>query len=119
MTDLAVTQDEETKYRSFVLEQLQKTVRPGAATTVAELYHYTSGEGLVGIIESGELWITQASCLNDATEVRYAAAVLLDSFQRYLGFPLDSDAAFICGRAIAGLSVDGAPRSEWFVASLS
>jgi hypothetical protein len=119
MTALLVTENEKAKYWEFVGAQIAKTGRPGGAVGVAELYHYTSGEGLVGIIESGDLWVTQASCLNDATEVRYAAAVLLDSFQRYRGFPLDSDAAFICDRAIAGLSVDAAPKSEWFVACLS
>ncbi|WP_150003889.1 hypothetical protein [Methylacidimicrobium cyclopophantes] len=32
------------------------------------LYHYTTGENFVKIIESGELWATQISCLNDAQE---------------------------------------------------
>ena len=37
------------------------------------LYHYTTGENLVNIIQSGVLWATQAACLNDTTELTYAA----------------------------------------------
>ncbi|MGQ0742720.1 MAG: DUF2971 domain-containing protein, partial [Alphaproteobacteria bacterium] len=37
------------------------------------LYHYTTGENLVSIVESGKLWSTQIACLNDAQEVLYAA----------------------------------------------
>jgi hypothetical protein len=36
------------------------------------LYHYTTGENLLHIIQSGELWATQAACLNDTTELIYA-----------------------------------------------
>jgi hypothetical protein len=36
------------------------------------LYHYTTGENLIKIIESGELWATHISCLNDTTEFTYA-----------------------------------------------
>jgi len=38
------------------------------------LYHYTTGDTLIRIIESMELWSTQASCLNDTSELLYAAA---------------------------------------------
>jgi hypothetical protein len=37
----------------------------------AALYHYTRGETLIQIIESGKLWSTQIGCLNDTAEVRY------------------------------------------------
>ena len=35
-----------------------------------ELYHYTTGNGLVGILKSNTIWATHFSDLNDATEVR-------------------------------------------------
>ncbi|MDQ6706607.1 MAG: DUF2971 domain-containing protein [Acidobacteriota bacterium] len=35
------------------------------------LWHYTTGEALLGIIESGSIYATQISCLNDSTELRY------------------------------------------------
>ena len=36
------------------------------------IYHYTTGENFIKIIQSGELWSTQAACLNDTTELTYA-----------------------------------------------
>jgi hypothetical protein len=35
------------------------------------LWHYTTSAGLIGIIESGSIFATQVSCLNDSTEIRY------------------------------------------------
>ena len=43
------------------------------------VWHYTSGHGLLSIIESGTLFSTQVSCLNDATEIRYAASKLREA----------------------------------------
>jgi hypothetical protein len=40
------------------------------------LYHYTTGENLTKIVQSGELWATQAACLNDTTELIYSAEEL-------------------------------------------
>jgi len=40
------------------------------------LYHYTTGENIVRIIESQELWCTQISCLNDTMEFTYAVEEL-------------------------------------------
>ena len=38
---------------------------------IRPLYHYTTGAGLIEILKSGELWSTQLSCLNDASEFLY------------------------------------------------
>jgi hypothetical protein len=40
------------------------------------LYHYTSAEGLLGIVQSGEIWATNALYLNDASEIFHATEVL-------------------------------------------
>ena len=49
------------------------------------LYHYTSQDGLLGIIESRSLWATNISYMNDATEfglsVRLIRDRLLDELQ--------------------------------------
>lgn len=42
------------------------------------LYHYTSGEHLMRIVESGELWSTQAACMNDSKELIYAVERLAE-----------------------------------------
>jgi hypothetical protein len=62
----------------------------GFATTLLErldtkpdpdqlVWHYTTGAGLIGIVESGSLFATQVSCLNDATEIRYSAKKLREA----------------------------------------
>ncbi len=35
------------------------------------LWHYSTSAGLIGIVESGTIFATQVSCLNDSTESRY------------------------------------------------
>lgn len=37
-----------------------------------ELWHYTNAKGLLGIFQSNELWFSDASFLNDASEMSYA-----------------------------------------------
>lgn len=49
---------------------------PLAQYPTTPLYHYTSGENLIRIIESDELWSTQIACLNDTAEVRYGLGEL-------------------------------------------
>jgi hypothetical protein len=39
------------------------------------LWHYTTGAGLQGILESGTVYATQVSCLNDSSEIRYASSL--------------------------------------------
>ncbi len=46
------------------------------------LWHYTTGDSLLNIIESGLLYATQVSCLNDSTEVRYSGGALLAAIER-------------------------------------
>jgi hypothetical protein len=48
------------------------------------VWHYTTGQGLIGIIESGSIFATQVSCLNDASEIRYAARKLREAYVRLL-----------------------------------
>ncbi len=37
------------------------------------LWHYTTGQGLLGIVQSGSVYATQVSCLNDSAEIKYAS----------------------------------------------
>ena len=45
-------------------------------TPPAFLYHYTVTEPAVSIIETGELWATNAVFMNDESEIRYAADIV-------------------------------------------
>ena len=51
------------------------------------LYHYTTAQGLLGILESGCIWATNSRFLNDPTEIEYAIrlfrAVAEDEFAKY------------------------------------
>lgn len=47
------------------------------------LYHYTDARGLLGIVQSGQLWASNAAFLNDSTEVVYMRDVLADVAQEF------------------------------------
>src|SRR6266540_1307643 len=42
----------------------------------AEVFHYTTVDGLRGIVESGKLWATEVGYLNDASEYVHANDIL-------------------------------------------
>jgi hypothetical protein len=48
--------------------QVDKLIGTFADPCVGTIYHYTSTEGLQGIIESGEIWLTNTKFVNDTTE---------------------------------------------------
>ena len=43
------------------------------------VYHYTSLEGFIGIVNSRSVWMTEFAYLNDRREVRYGLDLLLDT----------------------------------------
>jgi hypothetical protein len=47
------------------------------------LFHYTTADGLKGIIEQNELWATNAYFLNDSTEVSYGCRILRDAIDEW------------------------------------
>jgi hypothetical protein len=58
------------EYRRFCvghLRQLRQFGRP----LPEEIWHYTDAGGLIGILQSGKIWTTQVTCLNDTLEQRY------------------------------------------------
>lgn len=117
-----VTPAETDRYRDSVRDELQKTARPVPSPI---LWHYTSGEGLIGIIESGVLWATHVGCVNDSTELRYSNTILLNVFKERQGrsmmSPITTPAPelLLFEKVISALSVDATPVSEWFIACLS
>jgi Protein of unknown function (DUF2971) len=42
------------------------------------LYHYTDAQGLLGIVQSQQLWASNAAFLNDSTELTYIRGVLAE-----------------------------------------
>lgn len=53
-------------------------------TSPKVLYHYTSLEGFMGIINSRAVWMTEFSYLNDRREVNYGLELLLDTLKNIL-----------------------------------
>jgi hypothetical protein len=54
----------------LVETQLFKTLSAGRKPQI--LYHYTSGSGLIGILQSKSIWATSIRFLNDSTEYTFA-----------------------------------------------
>lgn len=111
-----VTKEETDAYQVFVQSELAKLGR----TPPDVLWHYTAGSALISIIESRSLWLTQISCLNDYSEMRYAIQLVRQAFQtrRANATPTPQE-EYLYEQIDAGLAVDVVPTSDWFVFCLS
>lgn len=49
-----------------------------------ELFHYTTPEGLIGIVQTTKLWATNIRYLNDFSEVRYTCDLLREMINRII-----------------------------------
>ena len=63
-----------TKYQEFVSQQVKQLGSLDFDREVI-LWHYTNGGGLLGILETGTIFSTQASCVNDITECRFRVTI--------------------------------------------
>jgi hypothetical protein len=92
------------------------------------LYHYTTGNGLIEIIKSGELWATQVACLNDSSELLYPIELLQSKICTKSKSPISLEERFLLkqiqdglsaatidteGRFLACFSEDGDDLSQW------
>ncbi len=78
---------------------------------ISDLYHYTSTEGLYGILANQQLWLTHAGYLNDTEEFIYGLGVIMEEVQTYQS---EVNARILAGES--GLSeliryIDGALNS--------
>jgi len=55
------------------------------------LFHYTSADGLIGILGKGELWSTAYYCTNDDSEFSAGRGVLTREFERYTRQLIEKD----------------------------
>jgi hypothetical protein len=85
---MPVSVEERREYRQFsknIVERLG-SLNFGSDLTV---WHYTTGAGLIGILQSGQLFATQVACLNDSSETLYAQrlykAALSEIQKQYAG----------------------------------
>jgi hypothetical protein len=64
---LYVHETDKKDFQRFVTHHIPSVFRP----LVEEVWHYTSADGLMGILAHGEMFFTHIACLNDHLEQRY------------------------------------------------
>jgi hypothetical protein len=57
---------------------------PKSVPSTGRIYHYTTADGLKGIIEKNELWASSAYFLNDSAEITYGYGVLKEVLDDWL-----------------------------------
>lgn len=78
------------------IDEAQKIYEEMAPTPGSfKLYHYTTYEGLKGILESKKLWLTDYRYLNDPTEILYGRDIIIKAIKSYNStIPLSSSHQF-------------------------
>jgi hypothetical protein len=76
-----VTPEENAMYRKFVSEV---AIELGVFNVqgIETVWHYTDGNGFLGILQSGRLYATQVSALNDSKETEYATDLFRDEVNK-------------------------------------
>lgn len=86
-----------------------------------EVFHYTSPDGLIGMVQHGALWASEATTLSDLTEVRYGWDLVAD----WVEGQKQSDAVAEIRRAadsfgrrdrdvfVVSASMDGDDANQW------
>jgi hypothetical protein len=75
-----ITEADEANAKVFLNRHLPDFVK----SPPRRLYHYTSGNNLIRIIENQELWTTQIACLNDTKELTHALEGMLENIKMRL-----------------------------------
>jgi hypothetical protein len=80
--DVRIATDAVNRILRFNLEQrFQRDGLPESGV----LFHYTTAEGLKGIVEKNEFWASSAYFLNDSAEVTYGCGVLRQVLDEWIG----------------------------------
>jgi len=114
-----VTEEERLEYQTFaagIAKKLGFNSDPPKT-----LWHYTTADGLLGILESASIYATQLGCLNDVSELRYAMHMVQNAMRmlraRTPGDDPDRDYIFDLIDRVAG--ADTVPTSDLYVACFS
>jgi hypothetical protein len=103
------------EYRNFCMHHIRSFARP----PVAEVWHYTSADGLIAILKSGQMWSTQVACLNDSLEQRYFGDLVNDVVRLQMAQNTEPDLAVLLRIADQGLSQRDFASAWHFVACFS
>jgi len=120
---MAVTEAEKQQYAEF-LKKIVAELKSLDVKGEEEIWHYTTGASVISIIESGTLYATQVSCLNDSTEIRYASNLLMSALLDLRGSAsLSAEEAKFMDEVIKFSSQEPAVSihipSRWFVTCFS
>jgi hypothetical protein len=77
----------------------QEFTKPKPRPQSGLLHHYTTAEGLQGIIENNELWATSAYFLNDSAEIVYGCRVLKEALDEWMANNPRPEDSLILGMA--------------------
>lgn len=110
-----VLPEELIQYRDFAYHHLTQFGRP--LTDV--VWHYTDANGLIGILEKGEIYFTQIACLNDSQEQAYFGNVVLDLVRAKLATNTDATLEPLLKTAEIGLAERDFASYGRFVACFS
>jgi hypothetical protein len=91
---MPVTLEENEKYGAFVRAKAQEIgcfdFKPDDI-----VWHYTDGDGLLGILQSGTLYATQVASLNDMNETKYATDLFQSSIKQLIEEKKDDETSRI------------------------
>lgn len=120
---MPVTQQENETYRQFVS---QVAIDLGVFDMQGQevVWHYTNGEGFLGILQSSTLYASQVSALNDARETEYATDLFKQAVKEVIAEKCGDERAVAFMNRVVEM-VKGEPEnptrgiSKFFVTSFS
>src|SRR5882724_7991667 len=77
----------------------REVVKPKQQPSTGLLFHYTTADGLKGIIEKNELWATSAYFLNDSAEITYGCGLLKEVLDEWVAKNLRPEESLTLGLA--------------------
>lgn len=59
-----------------LIDSFNRHVKSSFGGPPSSIYHYTGADGLMGLVQSGKIWVTKASYLNDPAEEVYGREII-------------------------------------------
>lgn len=106
---MQVTPEENTTYGRFV-NDLAIELGVFDLQGVEAAWHYTDGNGFLGILQSGRLYATQVAALNDSKETEYATDLFREEVRRAIAEQVGNDDVVSFFQSILG-QIKEAPDS--------
>lgn len=116
---MPISEQERVKYLEFLLDIVTELKCRGVDPKLL-LWHYTSGNGLLGIVGSGTIYATQVACLNDGSEVLYGRHLLRDALIDIKTRGVTSkDEDQLIDLVVSEAQIAGPPINSFYVACFS